>query len=445
MSLQTALKETRERLGTVQTQAREIGLALTEAELKGDAAVAATKKEAFEKAMKDVETLMASAQRTESLIAAEAKANEVVNGLPNDPAEAYRDEGKAERGVVSKETAERFQNGIRECQNAYFRHGEASPEYVSAKTKLAAQTMSLKPDERQALVGNIGTLGGALVTEDFKSEVVKNMAGFSVALSSGVRVVPCSSNTLVFPSIAAGTDPWSTGFSGAWRPAGSVGTDGTAPAVQNQPTFGTERIPVHEWQPDAIVVDPSLLEDAAVPLESILQEAIAETQAMDWDYAFLRGNGIGQPRGIHDYIGAGVTAVKSGSASAVTYNGLIDLMYTLPAQYREGSVWYMKSLTFGAVLQLKDSSQMPIIYSGSVPGTLFGKKVWMTEHMPAIAGAAHPILFGNPRFYVVASRRDLRVQRLVERFAPNVAFLPTARVGGGLVRPVAFVAQSIAS
>lgn len=441
MSLQTALKETRERLGTAQKQAREYGLAITEAELKNDDATAKEKTESFDKAMKDVERLMASVQRTEGLISAEAKAEEVVNALPNDPSEAYRDEGKTERGVVSKATAERFAAGIRECQNAYLRHGELSEQYVVAKTKLSAQTAGLKPEERHALVGNIGTLGGALVTEDFKAEVIKNMAGFSVALASGIRVVPCSSNTLVFPSIAGGTDPWSTGYSGAWRPAGSVGTDGSAPAVQNQPTFGNERIPVHEWQPDAVVVDPSLLEDAAVPLESILQESIAETQAMDWDYAFLRGTGIGQPRGIHDYIGAGVNAVNSGDASLLKYDGLIDLHHTLPAQYREGAVYYMKSLTFGAVMKLKDSTSNPIIFNTSLPGTIFGKKVWMSEHMPVVGSNTYPILFGNPRYYIVASRRDLRVQRLIERFAPNIAFLPTARVGGGLVRPVAFVAQ----
>jgi HK97 family phage major capsid protein len=438
MSLQVQLKETRERLGAAQTAAREIGQKLTDAELKGEA-TAAELKEQFDKAMKDVETFMVGVQRTEALIKAEKAATEVVNGLPNDPAEAHREGGKME--APRPETMERFKAGIRECQNSYFRHGETSPEYSTARAKLTAQTMALPPEERQALVGNIGALGGALVTEDFRAEVVKNLAGFSVMLASGIRVVPCSSNTLVFPSIAGGTDPWSTGVAGTWRPAGSVGTDGTAPAVQNQPTFGNERIPVHEWQPDAVVVDPSLLEDSAVPLESILAESIAETQGLDFDYAFLRGDGIGKPRGIHDYIGAGVSAVNSGSASAIAYNGLLDLTYTLPAQYRDAAVYYMKGTTFASVLKLKDSTSTPMIYTSSLPGTIFGKKVWITEHMPAEGSDTYPILFGNPRFYVVAQRRDLRVQRLIERFAPNVAFLPTARVGGGLVRTVAFVAQ----
>jgi HK97 family phage major capsid protein len=442
MSLQVQLKEIREKLGVAQKQAREIGLKLGEAEIKGEA-TAAELKESFDKAMADVERLMGAAQRTEQLAAMEKASREPVNTLPDDPREAQRGGGPDE--APRPATMERFKDGIRECQNAYFRFGENSPQWKAANEQLAAQTMTLPPAERQALVGSTGTLGGALVTEDFRAEVIKNLAGFSVALASGIRVVPCSSNTLVFPSIAGGTDPWSTGYAGTWRPAGSVGTDGTAPSVQDKPTFGNERIPVHEWQPDAVVVDPSLMEDAAVPVESILSEAIAETQAMDFDYAFLRGDGIGKPRGVLDYVGAGVSAVNSGSASDVAYNGLIDLMMTLPAQYRAGAVFYMKSLTFGNVLKLKDSSQMPILYQSSIPGTLFGYKVWMTEHMPAITGSAKPILFGNPRYYIVAQRRDLRVQRLVERFAPNVAFLPTARVGGALVRTAAFVAQNIST
>jgi HK97 family phage major capsid protein len=443
MSLQVQLKETREKLGASQTQAREIGLKLNEAELTG-AANAAELKENFDKAMADVTRLMGVAQRTEKMLELEKTATTVVNDLPaGAPAEAYEGVDSGERVAPSPETMERFKEDIRRCQNAYFRHGD-SPQYRTEVARLESKTRALPPQERQSLTGNVGALGGALVTEDFRTEVIKNLAGFSVAIQSGVRVVPCSSNTLVFPSINGGTDPYATGYAGTWRPSGAVGTDGTAPSVQNQPTFGNERIPVHEWQPDAVVVEPSLMEDSAVPLEQILAESIAETQGLDFDYAFLRGDGVGKPRGIHDYIGAGVSSVNSGSSAALVYDGLIDLMMTLPAQYRDGAVFYMKSLTFGSCLKLKDSSQQPILYQSSIPGTLFGKKVWMTEHMTAVGANAYPILFGNPRFYIVAQRRDLRVQRLVERFAPNIGFLPTARVGGGLVRPAAFLAQKVA-
>jgi HK97 family phage major capsid protein len=47
-------------------------------------------------------------------------------------------------------------------------------------------------------------------------------------------------------------------------------------------------------------------------------------------------------------------------------------------------------------------------------------------------------VFGDFKEYIIGTRQDLRIQRLVERYAPNVGFLPTARLGGGVAVPEAF-------
>ena len=48
------------------------------------------------------------------------------------------------------------------------------------------------------------------------------------------------------------------------------------------------------------------------------------------------------------------------------------------------------------------------------------------------------MIFGDFRSYFIAERLDLMVQRLVERFAPNLGFLASARIGGQVVRTSAF-------
>ncbi len=48
------------------------------------------------------------------------------------------------------------------------------------------------------------------------------------------------------------------------------------------------------------------------------------------------------------------------------------------------------------------------------------------------------MIFGDFRSYIIAERLDLMVQRLVERFAPNVGFLASARIGGQVVRLAGF-------
>ena len=47
-------------------------------------------------------------------------------------------------------------------------------------------------------------------------------------------------------------------------------------------------------------------------------------------------------------------------------------------------------------------------------------------------------IFGSFASYMVVERIDMRIQRLVERFAPNIGFLATARVGGQVIRRDAF-------
>ena len=152
---------------------------------------------------------------------------------------------------------------------------------------------------------------------------------------------------------------------------------------------------------------------------------------------------------VFDYIaastGPAITAVNSGSNSTFTYDGLLDLFHTLPIQYRDRAAWFCRSLAFSAILKLKDSTNQPILYAGSIPGTLLGKKVWLTEHAPAVAQNAYPLLFGDVSYYVIAERTDMRLQRLDERFAPNVGFLPTARLGGGVIRTAPFRAQKISA
>lgn len=445
MSMKTALAQINEKLGATLNTYREVALALATAEGTGTGVGEAREK--FNKVKADVESLKTSAQQIEGALRTEIELSQVVNAPAVAP-ETLRAPGSPIEQAIAVVTDSRkaqVVGMVREAFMAYIRFGDKSPELLAANEKLRG----IAPTEQFALFGKQLDLGGALVPEDFRAEVVKNLGGRTVMRAAGAKVVPTSGRQLIYPSITAGTDPYSTGYAGSWRAEGAQGTDGTAPSTQNQPTFGQEVIPVNIWQPDAVIVTQELLADSAVPLDQILAQCISEALAQDEDYAFLRGDGIGRPRGVLNYVaastGPAITAVNSGSASAVTYNGLVDLYTALPIQYRDRAVFFMRSATWGEVLKLKDSSQMPLLYAGQPPDTIFGKKIWLTEHMPAIAGSAYPILYGDPSYYVIAQRMDLSLQRLVERFAPNVGYLPTARVGGGLVRTAPWRAQKIST
>jgi HK97 family phage major capsid protein len=185
-----------------------------------------------------------------------------------------------------------------------------------------------------------------------------------------------------------------------------------------------------------------LIEDSAADIFGILSEAIAETRAMDEDAEFTNGDGQGRPLGI---LQAGLTTVNSGDANTFTYAGLTSLWATLRAQYRQNATWMMNSLSFGEILAVEDTGNTLIFPPNALPGTLFNRPVAFNEFMPDPDAGNVAVVFGDFRFYVIADRMELKIQRLDERAAPNVALLPFARLGGQTVRTNAFRTQTIST
>lgn len=159
------------------------------------------------------------------------------------------------------------------------------------------------PDEVHALLSGDDALGGFTVSDDFRQEILKASAGNVSVRLAGARVVQTSGSAAVWPTVVeASTDPkmYTSTLNqggGNWKGEAYV-TGGTAPTVQNNPTLGMERIPVHAWSPDAIEIPTELLQDSVGNLEDALSSLIAEVKSLDEDLAFLKGDGVGKPQGI---------------------------------------------------------------------------------------------------------------------------------------------------
>jgi HK97 family phage major capsid protein len=415
MTLQEQLKEAQEKLGGFITSAREIG-----AKMRENPEQMSELQAPFDKAMADVNDKQQEVQNLESQINLEEmlKVDREVKSraLPQVPGTPDMDS---------------LQELHRQALNRYIR---AHREVKDAMEPARQVFIDAKVDERvmNALIEGDDALGGFTVPEDFRAEVIKATAGFTVVRQAGARVVPTSRNGITFPTINRGTDPYSSDLTTGddnWKGEGYV-TGGTAPTPQDKPTFGQERIPVHTWQPDPIELTMELLDDTAVPLDSILATLIGEVKGLDEDNAFLFGDGVGKPEGIAI---AGAATVDLGpNSTVIAYDGLVDLYTTLPAQYRNNGVFIFNSNTLGALMKLEDGAGNPIFPANAPPGTLIQRPFYVSEFMPDFSetGATVCIIFMEARHYIIAERRDLTITRLVERYAPNVAILPTARVGG---------------
>lgn len=200
------------------------------------------------------------------------------------------------------------------------------------------------------------------------------------------------------------------------------------------------------------VVTQQLLDDSALNMEAWLAERVAFTFGQQEALAFLSGNGVNKPWGLLPHAEGGAAAtrhpsgaiklVNTGAASAITGDGFIDLVYSLPAPYRQGAVFLMNSATAAGLHKLKDGQGNYLWYNGYAlgqPQTLLGYPIEIDENMPSVAAGNIPVIFGNFRIgYTINDRMGMRVLKDPYTSKPYVKLYCTKRVGGGVQDPNAF-------
>ncbi len=125
--------------------------------------------------------------------------------------------------------------------------------------------------------------------------------------------------------------------------------------------------------------------------------------------------------GVTDGATSGVTAA---SATAVTFDEMYDLFYSLKESYRRNGTWLMNTTVLSAIRQLKNSSGTnSYIWEASPiagqPDTILGKNVVISDDCEAMTTGLKPILFGDMSYYNIAMRQGIQLQRLDELYAAN--------------------------
>lgn len=165
-----------------------------------------------------------------------------------------------------------------------------------------------------------------------------------------------------------------------------------------------------------IVVDNALIRDSAIDLEGLLARIIAERIGRFANNKATVGTGSsGDPYGI-------VTASPSqntASVGAVTYDDLVNLIYSIEEPYRQNARFMMNKSTVAYILQLKDSQNRPLFVpdpSGRPTGTILGFPIVENRDMPNVGGGNKPILFGDLKAYAYREVATLQLAILKERF-----------------------------
>jgi len=152
--------------------------------------------------------------------------------------------------------------------------------------------------------------------------------------------------------------------------------------------------------------------------------------------AFITGTGVGQPEGV--MANSAVASVNSGSASAVTADGMLALTYALPEYYARNAVFMMKRATLLTIRQLKESTTNAYIWQpglqAGAPPTILGHRYYESPDMDAEGSNKYPVVFGDFKTgYTIVDRMGISVLRDPFSSKPFIEFYTTRRVGGQVV------------
>lgn len=226
-----------------------------------------------------------------------------------------------------------------------------------------------------------------------------------------------------------------TGVSGGWV------TETASRAVTNTPQLGAWRIPVHE-QYASPQSTQKLLDDANRDVEGWLAAKVRDIMVRTENTTFVTGSGDGRPRGFTTHTDAAPNAttfnaveqIPTGAATAVTADGLIDLVAALKPVYRQNATFAMNRSTLFEIRKLKDGAGNYLWqpdFTVMRSGALLGFPIVEFEDMADIAASSLSIAFADWReAYTVVDRQDIRVLRDPYTAKPYVIFYTTKRVGG---------------
>ena len=284
--------------------------------------------------------------------------------------------------------------------------------------------------ERKALVEDV--TGQILVPEEIEAEILRALPQINV-----IRPL-CSSRTISRDRVRL------RGISETQVGWGKLELGG-APV-------DTTLVPLETWQyvedlEGLTKVGKDELSDSDQSLEPIIADSFARAMADAEEDAFVNGLGHAsqQPAGFLP-AAAGVPTHPLAGANAIVMNDILDLVYTVPAQYRKNGTFVMNSAIELALRQLLDVPTGRYLWEPSIqagkPNLLMGYGVVACDSMPTFTLPApgttmRVVAFGDFRAaYRIIDRVGMTIQRLTEIYAIAglVGFLASRRVGGSVIR-----------
>ena len=267
--------------------------------------------------------------------------------------------------------------------------------------------------------------GGYLVPEEYDSRLIDVLNEECIMRRLGTHITTSGEHKINI----AGTKP-----AAAWIEEGGQLSFGDA-------TFDQIIMDAHKLH-IAIKVTEELLYDNAFNLESYIITQFGKALANAEEEAFINGDGVGKPLGLLATEGGAEIGGTTATADEITYDDLVDLVYSLKRPYRKSAAFLTNDQTIGYLRKLKDKNGHPLWHDSvedGEPGRILGYKVYTSPYFPVMTAGLPAIAFGDYSYYNIGDRGTRSFAELKELFAGNgmVGFVAKERVDGKLVLPEA--------
>ena len=299
--------------------------------------------------------------------------------------------------------------------------GRASDAYKAAFWR-TMRDKAVPHEVLNALQVGTDSEGGYLVPDEYEHTLIESLEEENI-FRRFAHIIRTSSGDRKIPIVVSkGTASW---------------IDEEAAYPESDDAFGQTSISAYKLA-TMIKVSDELLHDSVFDVASYIAREFARRIGAAEEEAFFTGNGTGKPTGLLHTTGGAEVGVTTKSTTALTFDEVMDLFYSLRAPYRRSAVFLTNDATMKALRQLKNGNGdyiwQPSVTAGT-PDTILNRPVYTSTFMPTITACAKAMVFGDMNYYWIADREGRKFQRLNELYAPigQVGFLASQRVDGKLI------------
>lgn len=314
---------------------------------------------------------------------------------------------------------------IREVLRGNVRGGMDFDFAAVAAEKRAIRAGATGRDFRNDMTVGTAGAGGYTVPTGFMRQLYDFLEIFSGMRRTNATIITTASGEVMdFPKVTAhGT-------------AAVVG-EGTAMAEADPAVNKLTMTPYKYGQ--LLQISRELLEDSAVDIVGFIAKDMARALARVTDTAYVLGSGTNAPMGVVTASGTGVGPTTGTNAAVVTFDNLIDLVYSVNEDYRaSGAEWLFRDATAGTIRKLKDTYGQYLWQPSAVagqPDRLLNYPVVTDPNVVAVGTSAKSILFGDFSAFYIRDVGSVRLESSTDYAFANdlTTYKATMRTTSGLI------------